>query len=83
MVTYREILNRHGGVSKVPREVVKNTRIRAKLTQEQAALLLGVQSQTWGAWETGRNNMHPCFMELFKIKTEQHEKYGLMSDELI
>ncbi len=65
---------------KIQPDDIKKARIAAKLTQESAARVLGVKWSTWTAWEVGRNSMHPCYMELFKIKTEQHPVYGCIAE---
>lgn len=65
----------------ISKDNIKAARVAAKLTQEDAAKLLGVSWATWTSWETGRNRMHQCFFELFKIKAGQHEKYGVISSD--
>jgi transcriptional regulator with XRE-family HTH domain len=35
---------------------LKEARIRAKLTQDEAARLVGVKERTWGSWERGTHD---------------------------
>jgi DNA-binding transcriptional regulator YiaG len=41
----------------------------AKLTQSQAAALIGAKLRTWQEWEGGRRNMPPAKWALFAILT--------------
>jgi DNA-binding transcriptional regulator YiaG len=49
---------------------IKRLRVRAKLTQTQAAELVHSNERTWQAWEYGQNPMHPGLWELFNIKVK-------------
>lgn len=50
---------------------IKQARMDAGLTQQQAANLLHTSLRTWQQWEYGERRMHPAFIELFLIKTNQ------------
>ena len=45
-------------------------RVAAGLTQEQAGALIHAKRRTWQEWESGRRNMPPAKLELFKLLTE-------------
>ena len=47
---------------------VKDARIRAGLTQSQAAALVGVSLRSWQYWEDGGRKMQGSKWELFQIK---------------
>jgi len=42
-------------------------RYAARLTQRDAAALLGVSRRAWESWESGARNMPACKMALFKL----------------
>lgn len=51
---------------------VYQARYDARLTQREAAMLLGVSCRTWESWETsgkGHRNMPDCKMILFRLLT--------------
>lgn len=53
-------------------EQVKDARVKAGLTQEQAGAVVGAPSRrTWQDWEAGRRNMPPAKWELFLLKTQK------------
>ena len=47
---------------------VKTLRVRAGLTQEQAAREISATRRAWQEWEAGRRNMPPAKWELFQQK---------------
>lgn len=50
---------------------IKTARLKAKLTQAQAAELVGAPSyRTWQNWERGVNTMPAAEWELFQLKTK-------------
>lgn len=58
----------------IDKEIIQKTRNAFKLTQKEAAKMVHCKSLTWSQWETGRNNMHPAFWELFLIKAKRKLK---------
>ena len=56
-----------------PDEII-GMRIKAKLTQQQAADLVYSGLRTWQQWEAGDRRMHPGLFELFLLKTGQNIK---------
>ena len=53
-------------------EEVYRARYDARLTQREAAMLIGVSCRTWESWETsgkGHRNMPACKMVLFRLMT--------------
>ena len=48
---------------------IKNARLKAGITQLEAANLVHVNLRTWQKWEYGERSIHPAFYELFIIKT--------------
>ena len=53
----------------VPNEKeIRGHRLRAKLTQGEAAKCCCVAQATWARWETGRNKMPPGLWKLFLIE---------------
>jgi DNA-binding XRE family transcriptional regulator len=53
-------------------EQVKDARVKAGLTQEQAGAIVGAPSRrTWQDWEAGRRNMPAAKWELFLLKTQK------------
>lgn len=49
-------------------QTIRDARIKAGLTQGQAALLVNTKWRVWQQWELGLRRMHPAFWELFLIK---------------
>lgn len=47
---------------------IRAARLRAGLTQAQAAALVGVQPRAWRYWEGGGRKMGAAVWELFQIK---------------
>lgn len=52
-----------------PPDVLRAARKAAKLTQDQAAELVGIKRATWAAWEAGHNKPGRAAWELFLFKT--------------
>lgn len=53
-------------------EEVYQARYDARLTQHEAAMLIGVSKRTWESWEAsskGHRNMPNCKMVLFRLLT--------------
>ena len=50
---------------------IKEARLAAGLTQQQAAELIGYSRRAWQEWECGRRNMRFLVFEAFKIATEK------------
>lgn len=66
----------HHDLSPTP-EQVKDARLRADLTQQQAAeLIYRNQPQRWSEFERGIQAMPASDWELFLVKTNQHPQYG-------
>jgi len=57
-------------------ETIKAARAIARLSQPQAAELVGVHPMNWSKYERGVSAMAPAAWELFLIKTGQHPEYG-------
>ena len=53
---------------------IKKVRLRAGLTQEQAAELIYSTRRTWQSWECGVNPMHAALWELFKLKVSGNSR---------
>ena len=51
----------------INKELIKAA--RGKLTQEQAANVIGASVRTWEAWEAGVRNMPPAKYTLFLMLT--------------
>jgi len=47
---------------------IRQMRVAAGLTQEQAGALVGVARRTWQDWERGQRRMQPGLFELFNLK---------------
>lgn len=47
--------------------MIKSARIKAGLTQVQAASMIGAAVRTWQDWEAGRRNIPPAKLTLFLI----------------
>ena len=52
----------------------QSTREGAKLSQTEAAELLGVHRNTIQNWEQGRRECHPAFLAYLKIKVEERQQ---------
>ncbi|WP_413460629.1 XRE family transcriptional regulator [Herbaspirillum huttiense] len=50
---------------------IKESRLKAGLSQERAADLIYSTKRTWQDWEAGKAKMHCGLWELFKLKTGQ------------
>lgn len=48
---------------------VKEARMAAWLSQEDAAALIYTTPNTWRKWEDGSRRMHPAFWELWCVKS--------------
>lgn len=53
---------------------VQAARLKAKMTEEDAARVIRGTATAWKAYETGAKRMHPGLMELFLLKTGQLEQ---------
>lgn len=53
-------------------------RLNAKLTQQQAADLIGYSRRGWQDAENGKNKLHPAAWALFLLATEQHPSHQVM-----
>lgn len=53
---------------------IKATRIKAGLTQEQAAALVRVSRRTWLNWEHGHTTMPGAAQDLFKLLAQPKEE---------
>jgi transcriptional regulator with XRE-family HTH domain len=63
---------------KPTKEQVKEARLKAGLTQKQAAEVLKIQNDShWRRWELGGSNMSENDYELFLLLTDQHPVYRL------
>lgn len=63
---------------KPTKEQVKEARLKAGLTQKQAAEVLKIpHTRTWQYWEAGTNAMSESDYELFLLLTDQHPVYRL------
>lgn len=51
-------------------EQIAKRRLRLKLTQDEAAVIVGSTARRWREWEHGDHRMHPGLWELFKLKSE-------------
>lgn len=60
---------REGGKRVITSEEVYQARYDARLTQREAAMLIGVSCRTWESWECGARNMPDCKMILFRLLT--------------
>lgn len=58
-----------GRMNPTPAEIRK-ARTDAGLSQVAAARLIHCSMRAWQEWESGRNQMHPAFWELFLQKLE-------------
>lgn len=56
---------------------IREARLKAGHTQEQAAHTVGVARRTWQDWERGIAAMMPGLFELYLIKTGQHPELRL------
>jgi transcriptional regulator with XRE-family HTH domain len=59
---------------------IKNTRLRAKLAQEDCAHLCCVTVKTWARWETGKTPMSAGMWKLFIIELERIENLRRAKD---
>ena len=50
-------------------------RHNAKLTQQQAAGLIGYSRRGWQDAENGKTKLHPAAWALFLLSTGQHQNY--------
>jgi len=62
-----------GGSVVITSDEVYRARYDARLTQREAAMLIGVSCRTWESWETGARNMPTCKMVLFRLLTAKKE----------
>lgn len=52
--------------------ILKRLRSNAKLTQKQAAELIGITKRSWERYEAGSANINMRNVELFALKTNQN-----------
>jgi DNA-binding transcriptional regulator YiaG len=50
---------------KVSKEDIRAARLKAKLTQSDAAALIGYTVRAWEDWEAGKRNMRLVLFEMF------------------
>ena len=50
---------------------LKRARLRAGMTQTQAAEVIYSSRRAWQDWEAGLHPMHPALWELFKLKVSR------------
>lgn len=48
---------------------IKAARVKANMTQTEAAAVVHSQTRAWQRWEAGERAMSPAYWELFQIKT--------------
>lgn len=58
-------------------QAVRNARLKASLTQEEAASLIHACSRAWTFYEAGDREIPLASWELFLLKTKQHPDYKL------
>jgi hypothetical protein len=63
-------------------ERLKALRAGFRLTQAEAAAIVGVSTRTWTSWETGQRNMPDNAFELFRLRTT-HSSKELVSQGII
>ena len=61
-------------------EKIKEARMFAGLTQEQAAKVLDRSRRSWQSWETGARAMDPWLLRLFRVRTGQDRPESLLND---
>ena len=53
---------------------IKNTRLRAKLSQDDCAYLVCATKNTWSRWELGHRQMPAGIWKLFLLEIDRIEK---------
>ena len=67
----------------VPNEKeIKGHRLRAQMTQGQAAKCCCVAQATWARWESGRNKMPPGLWKLFLIELKYESDIKEVEEEI-
>lgn len=61
---------------------IKALRAGFRLTQAEAAAIVGVSTRTWTSWETGQRTMPDNAFELFRLRTT-HSSKELVSQGII
>jgi DNA-binding XRE family transcriptional regulator len=56
-------------------------RFNAKLTQQQAADLIGYSRRGWQDAENGKNKLHPAAWALFLLATWQHPSHQVINSK--
>lgn len=64
--------------SPIPDDIM-GLRYNAKLTQQQAADLIGYSRRGWQDAENGKTRLHPAAWALFLLATGQHPSHHVMS----
>lgn len=64
----KRIVPKHRCSSPTPAQVMR-ARVRAKLTQEDAAAMVCAAPRSWQQWEAGDRRMLPGIWHLFLIRT--------------
>ena len=59
---------------------IKEARLWAGLTQEQAAKVLDRSRRSWQSWETGARDMDTWLLRLFRVRTGQDRAETLLDD---
>jgi putative transcriptional regulator len=49
---------------------IRAARLKAELTQEEAAALIGYTLRAWESWEGGQRGMRRALFELFRAKAD-------------
>ena len=59
---------------------IREARLWAGLTQEQAAALVGRSRRTWQSYETGQRTCDEWLLRLFRVRTGQDRPESLLND---
>jgi len=60
---------------------IMGMRHNAKLTQQQAADLIGYSRRGWQDAENGKNKLHPAAWALFLLATWQHPSHQVINSK--
>lgn len=52
---------------------IKTARLKAGMTQQEAADLMRVHRRTWQRWESGKRETYPAYLEMFPILSKEHD----------
>lgn len=50
---------------------IKTARLKAGVTQQEAADMMRVHLRTWQRWEYGKREMSPAYLEMFLILSRE------------